>query len=94
MSNLHSNRFIPKYCDLKLACYEKNYDFIDIAKWNEFDKKDFFIANVNLTSFSQIYKDIGFKPVNGSLKKTARFSSNELQTFDHDIKKVKLLMNL
>ena len=32
MSNLHSNRFIPKYCDLKLAWYEKNYDFIDIAK--------------------------------------------------------------
>ena len=38
MSKLYANRFIPKYCDLNLPWYEKNYDFIDIAKWDNLIK--------------------------------------------------------
>ena len=70
MSKLHSNRFVPKYCDIKLPWYERNYDFIDQAKWEEFDRdKNLCISNVNVTSFSQIYKYIGFRPLTGPLKK-------------------------
>ena len=68
-------------------------DFIDLNRWKEFDKdKDFYISNVNVTSFSQIYKDIGFRtnePKNGSLKKTVRFSEAELKRFDENVKKSK-----
>ena len=87
---LHTNRFVPKYCDKKLSLYDRNYDFIDLNKWEEFDKdKDFYISNVNVTSFSQIYKDIGFRPKNGSLKKTVRLLEVELKRFDENIKKSK-----
>ena len=87
---LHANRFVPKYCGIKLPWYDRNYGFIDLNKWEEFDKdKDFYISNVNVTSFLQIYKDIGFRPKNGSLKKTGRFSEVELKRFDENIKKCK-----
>ena len=43
-SQLFANRFIPKYCDKKLLWYDQNYDFIDLVKWEKFDKdKDFYI---------------------------------------------------
>ena len=49
---MYANRFIPKYCDKKLAWYDRNYDFIDLSKWEEFDKdKDHYISNVNITFF-------------------------------------------
>ena len=90
MSQVFANSFIPKYCNEKLVWYDRDYDFIDLNRWKEFDKdKDFYIATVNVTSFSKIYRDIGFKPKPGSLKKTVQFSESELQKFDEDIKKVK-----
>ena len=94
VSQVYSSRFVRKYCDVNLPWYDRIYDFIDLGKWEECDKdKDFYISNVNFTPFSKIYKDIGFKPVNGSLKKTVQFSETELKEFNKNIKKVKLLMN-
>ena len=87
---MYANRFIPKYCDKKLAWYDRNYDFIDLSKWEEFDKdKDHYISNVNILFFSKIYRHIGFRPEPGSLKKIVHFSENELQKFDEDNKKTK-----
>ena len=84
---MYANRFIPKYCNEKLVWYDRNYDFIDLNKWEEFDKdKDIYISNVNITSFSKVYRDIGFKPEPGSLKRTVNFSQSELEKFDAVIK--------
>ena len=68
----------------------QNYDFIDLNKWKEFDEdKASYISNINITSFSKAYREIGFRPKPGSLKKTEQFSESELQKFDADIKKRK-----
>ena len=75
---------------LNLPWYHGNYDSIDLRKCEEFDRdKDFYISNVVITSFSQIYKDIGFRPKNGSLKKTVAFSEAELERFNKNIIKTK-----
>ena len=90
MSQVYSSRFVRKYCAVNLTWYDRIYDFIDFGKWEEFGKdKDFYISNVNVTSFSKTYKDIGFKLVNGSLKKTVQFSETELKQFNKNIKKSK-----
>ena len=81
-----------KYCDEKLAWYDREYNFIDLNRWKEFDKgKDVYISNVNVYSFSKIYKNFGFKPKAGPLKKTAQFSESKLQKIDEDIKKSKTI---
>ena len=73
-----------------LPWYDQNYDFIDLNKWEKFDKdKDFYISNVNVTCFSKIYREIGFTPKPGSLKKTIPFSQPELENFDKEIKESK-----
>ena len=52
MTQISGARFIPKYCNEKLAWYDRDYDFIDLDKWQEFDKdKDFYIFNVNIIKY-------------------------------------------
>ena len=90
MSQIYANRFIPKYCNKKLTWYDRNYDFIDLNKWEEFDKeKDFYIFNVNVTFFSKIYRGIGFRRKPSLLKKTVQFSKLELNNFGQNMKKSK-----
>ena len=87
---MYRNSFIPKYCNEKLPWYHRDYDFIDLNKWEKFDKdKDLYISNVNITSFPKVYRDIGFRPKPVSLKRIVHFSESELQNFDEDIKKTK-----
>ena len=88
ISRVNGIRFIPKYCDEKLAWYDRDYDFIDLNKWKEFhEDKDSYTSNIDITFFSKIYQDIGFRPKSGSLKKTLHFSEDELANFDVEIKK-------
>ena len=59
-----SNTYISKYCDKYLPWFERNFDFYDLNKWEEFDNnKDEYIKNVNIYTFDKIYRYIGFKPL-------------------------------
>ena len=46
-----------KYCDEKLAWYDREYNFIDLNRWKEFDKgKDVYISNVKSILFLKYIK--------------------------------------
>ena len=77
-----ANRYVPKYCDKNLKWFDRNYDFVDINRWEDFEKNsDQYIKNVKIVSFDKIYRSIGFKPINNSLVKFRKLTSEELSNF-------------
>ena len=81
--NLFCNKYIPKYCDPTLRWYEKEYDFIDLNRWENFEKvKDFYIQNAQIINFGEIYRSIGFKPINNILKYFRKLTLEELDDFE------------
>ena len=63
------NRYVPKYCDTNLKWFDRNYDFIDLNKWEHFKENcDQYINNVKIVNFDEIYRSIEFKPIDNSLK--------------------------
>ena len=63
-----------------------------ISKSEKFDKnKDSYISDGVVTLYSQIYKDVGFKALFGSLKKTVNVSPVQLEIFINNIKKSKTI---
>ena len=74
-----SKRYIPKYCNQKLKWFEKDFDHLDLYKWEQFEKNEnSYIKNCQITSFSEIYCNIGFKPMNNSLKKLRKLTPQEV----------------
>ena len=80
-NKLVANRYEPKYCDKNLKWFDKNFDFLDLNKWEHFEENcDQYIKNVKIVSFDEIYRSIGFKPVNNSLIKFRKLTSEELNS--------------
>ena len=64
-----TNRYVPIYCGKSLRWFERTYDFIDLNRWEDFQKnRDQYTENAHICSFDEFYKSIGFKPVNNSLE--------------------------
>ena len=77
-----ANRYVPIFCDKSLPWFERTYDFVDLHKWEDFEKNsNMYFENVQIVSFSSIYRSIGFKPVNNSLKQFRKFTPEELLEF-------------
>ena len=77
-----ANRYVPKYCDKNFKWLDRNYDFVDLNRWEDFKKNsDQYIKNVKIVSFDEIYRSIGFKPINNSLIKFRKLTSEELSNF-------------
>ena len=77
-----ANRYVPIFCDKSLQWFERTYDFFHLHKWEDFEKNsNMYFENVPIVSFSDIYRSIGFKPVNNSLKQFRKFTPEELLEF-------------
>ena len=80
--NFSTNRYIPIFCDKSLRWFGKTYDFIDLRKWEDFDKnRDQYIENAQKVTFDEIYRSIGFRVINNSLKLFKKFTPEELAEF-------------
>ena len=65
----YANKYIPKYNDINLKWYEKDYDWIDVAKYEQFERnRHEYIKNVKIINFDIIYSELGVKPLDNSLK--------------------------
>ena len=54
------NRYIPKYYYPTVIWYGKDNDFIDLNRWENFEKnKDFYIQNAQIINFGEMYRSIG-----------------------------------
>ena len=70
------NRYVPKYCDTNLKWFDRNYDFIDLNKWEHFKENcDQYIKNVKIVNFDEIYRSIEFKPIDNSLKSIRQYQT-------------------
>ena len=75
-------KYIPTYCDKKLVLYERNFDRLDLSKWEDFEKdRDSYINNAKIVSFDEIYNSVGIKPVGSNLKHFRKTSPEELNSF-------------
>ena len=74
-----TNRYIPRSCDKTLGWLERDYDWIDLRKWEDFERdRGEYIKNAKIVNFNIIYSEICFKPYNSSLKYFRKLMPEEL----------------